>query len=153
MTGVQTCALPISQKLASEFDILCSSLRVSANRSNQPPPPMTNNFNAPVGSVQTGTAASATVIQINQQTTNTELVEALSRIEEALKQTHDGSQQPEALELIGELKVEVVKPKPNRLKLSSALLGIAPIISAIADAKPAYDNLKKVALCFGISLP
>lgn len=144
---------PVVHEVASEFDIFCVFLRVSANRTSQTTPSMTNNFNAPVGSFQTGASASATVIQMNQPANSADLVEALSRIEEALKQTREVSQQPEVLELVGELKVEAAKPKPNRLKLSSVLLGLAPIISAIADAKPAYDNLKKAAQLFGIPLP
>ncbi|MGJ0455053.1 MAG: hypothetical protein ACR65T_17770 [Methylocystis sp.] len=59
----------------------------------------------------------------------------------------------EIKEIVEEALVEVQKPKPNKIKVTSAIRSIAETIKFVPALKAAYDIIKPAAAMVGISLP
>lgn len=66
----------------------------------------------------------------------------LDRIERALRDVDNGKvEKHEALEVIGDARVELQKDKPNRLKLRSLLTGLSQGVQMLDGVKGAGDSL------------
>lgn len=115
----------------------------------------TYNFHAPVGAVQTGPGAAASIVQTLTREDKRYLLQALDGLIEVLRgfETVNGFKQEELVEVIRECRAEVGKPEPNRLKLGSALTTVATTIQTVASLQPAYQTLKAALLPLGIFLP
>ncbi len=59
----------------------------------------------------------------------------------------------EVKELVEDALAEVQKPKPNKIKIGSAIKGIAEAIKFVPALKAAYDVIKPAAASAGIYLP
>ncbi|MFG1381304.1 hypothetical protein [Xanthobacter versatilis] len=59
----------------------------------------------------------------------------------------------EIKEIVEEALVEIQKPKPNKIKVTSAIKGIAETIKFVPALKAAYDIIKPAAATAGIYLP
>lgn len=117
-------------------------------------PSVVNNFNAPVGAVQTGPGSTAHVQQqwINGETS--ELRAALAALREALERAPDV--EPEARrELIVDVdsaSTELQKERPNRGRLLRWLGGIGTVVGTIGSVQPAYEAVKALARALGLPL-
>jgi len=109
--------------------------------------------NAQVGAIVASPGASAQVTQQNISDNRQPILEALDCVLSAIAESSHGSELSEVQELISDAKLELEKPKPNSLKLSSSFGGIATAISMLADLRPAYECLKSTAAILGVSLP
>jgi hypothetical protein len=114
-----------------------------------------NFHNSNIGALQSGQNASANVTQSVTSFDPAGILKALEVVEKAV----DGVQQvaltskAEVVEVIRELKAEVQKPKPNRLKVTQLLSGLAAVVQTTASLQPAYGMLRPILLSFGIQPP
>lgn len=132
---------------------LTKMTRVHADKAN-----LTQNFFGPVAAVISG---DKNVTEINQ-TFNAEGVAALSSALSAVIDKLEKYEPPsdaqreeigELIELAKEAKAEADKPKPNKLKLISALQGVGAAVNLINDLPELYGMLKAGANSIGIELP
>lgn len=132
---------------------------VPTKRPQPPPagltvPPVVNNFNSPVGAVQTGPGSTAHVQQQRINGETSELQAALVALREALERAPDV--EPEARrELIVDVDgatSELQKQRPNRRKLLRSLGGIGTVAGAIGSVQPAYEAAKALARALGLPL-
>jgi hypothetical protein len=98
------------------------------------------NVSGPVGSIQTGSNSSASVTQTVAAPTNDEAARALTIIAEAIRGMK-GEKSVQALELIDDLQAQVSRDKPNQMKVSSALGGLATMVQTIPSIGPAWDTV------------
>ncbi len=111
---------------------------------------------ATVGAIQTGARSMAQVSQNIDTDSKTRLLDGLARVEESLARIESFSPQAkgDVIEIISDARTELSKERPNAIKLGGQLGAISTAIGAVADMKPAYDNLKMVvAGCLGILFP
>jgi hypothetical protein len=145
------------RKVGVEIDLFVQSLvsRGAAVREQGVPSSTTLVFQAPVGAVQTGPGATASVVQVLAAEDREALLQALRFVGESLVTVEKlpGSSKDEVLELVKEVGVEVQKPKPNGIRLRSILSAIATAIQTTASLQPAYQALKAALLPLGILLP
>ena len=57
------------------------------------------------------------------------------------------------IEMLGEMRTETSKPKPNVLRLASLATGASGAIQTAAAARPAYELLRTVLMGWGVNLP
>jgi hypothetical protein len=108
-----------------------------------------------VGAIQTGLGATANIVMNIGPQEREELARALDTVKESLSkvETVPADQIADVVELVDEAKTEIGKPKPNTLRLRSALSTIATAIQTIGSLQPAYQALKAALLPLGIMLP
>jgi hypothetical protein len=142
-------------KINNEIDLLILRLYSSSEKKSVPIQKQTiYNINSQGGIVQTGNeskAVSISITSINKK----EIIKSLDLISKSIKMAHDieANIKDETKEVIEELKLEIEKQKPNGMKVSSLLFGLATAIQTIASIKPFYDALKAAILPLGIHLP
>jgi hypothetical protein len=59
----------------------------------------------------------------------------------------------QALELVSDVKRELQRDQPNRLRIRGAFQGLATVIQTLAAAPQAYQLLKGAAALLGLQLP
>ena len=113
------------------------------------------NFYSPVGSVQTGPNAVATVVQNLGSQDREALLQALDVVKRALGTIEGlpGSLKGEIIELVTEAQTETAKERPNGTRLQSILTAIATAIQTVGSLQPAYQVFKTALLPFGMFLP
>lgn len=112
-------------------------------------------FNAPVGIIQTGTQATASLSQtIDPRATQT-LLTALTQLVEAVKtsQVIPPTQAAELIGVVEEAARELEAPRPNSMKVMSLVSGAATTIQTIASLQPFYEALKTALAYWGVALP
>jgi hypothetical protein len=114
----------------------------------------TYNFYGNIGAVQTGAHAIANTVQSLGSEDRTALVEALTKVQEALAASvmHE-QQKSELLEISNEAQMQIASSSPNNTKLMSIFNVLATSVQAISSAQPAYQALKLALLPLGITLP
>jgi hypothetical protein len=107
-----------------------------------------------VGAIQTGPSATANIV-FNIAEDREELRRALDAVRDALSTVEALPAHPisEVVDLVDEAKIEIDKPKPNNMRLGSALSAVATAIQAVGSLQPAYQTLKAALLPLGIMLP
>lgn len=108
-----------------------------------------------VGTIQTGSGASASVNMAINQEDKVALKEALQALRSAIE-VMGPSEFPSADQTVATIDAvaqELESAAPNKVTLGGLLLGIGVTISTMADLQPAYDMLKSAASLIGISLP
>jgi hypothetical protein len=107
------------------------------------------------GIVQTGVASSASLTVTVNVEERREIGVALEALESVIETSLgvDDDRRKDALELVGDLRTEMDRPKPNRSRIRGAILGLATTIQTIAAAPQVYNLLKGAAALFGLRLP
>lgn len=144
------------KKIGAEIDLFVeSALRLKQSRKEHTAETPVYNIFAPVGALQTGAGSTATVVQHIGTEDKQALLEALSLVREALTKLPDtpGFPRAEIIELVGEADLEIKKPSPNGVKLSSVLTTIGNYIQTLGTLQSIYQTFKAALLPFGISLP
>lgn len=117
-------------------------------------PSVVNNFNAPVGAVQTGPGSTAHVQQQWINGERSELRAALVALREALERAPDV--EPEARrELIVDVDsatTELQKEHPNKGRLLRWLGGVGTVVGTIGSVQPAYEAVKALARALGLPM-
>lgn len=110
---------------------------------------------APVGVIQTGPGATASVQQAFNEPDHDIIRQALDAVSKALASSTDLAQtQRQALdEVIGDVRGEIEKTQPNRIRVQAGLMGIATAIQTLGSAAPAYALLKGALALFNVHLP
>jgi hypothetical protein len=141
------------EKVRGEVDLFVLGLRHGVDRPGGATATV-NAFLAPVSVVQTGANAVA-LIHVGSREREA-IGRALTAIAEGITQAGgrlDGGDAGEVIELTEEVRAEVQKPQPNRLRLGALLTGLATAIQTTASLRPAYEALKAALALAGIPLP
>ena len=107
------------------------------------------------GIVQTGSGALASLtIQFGTEERR-EVELALEAVQQAIDQAASlrPGERDQALELVSDVKRELQRDQPNRLRIRGALQGLATVIQTLAAAPQAYQLLKGAAALLGLQLP
>ncbi len=140
---------PATAKVASEIEI---SVR-AVNRGRMLGSGATLHFYQPVGVVQTGSHATATVSQMLDPAARAALTRALDVIETLSGPALPERTKAELAVVVRDARSELQSEKPNGPRLTGALLGLAATIQTLGSAKDAYLLLKAAATLIGIALP
>lgn len=136
------------QVVQSEIEMFLSSLQPVSVSTVQ------HIYNAPVGAVQTGPGATATVNQNIGSVQARELHGALEEIRTSvLENSQDEATREELLALIDQAQGELAQQKPRKLTLTGMIMGITTGIQTIPNIGPAYAAFKAAASQIGIPLP
>jgi hypothetical protein len=113
------------------------------------------NFYSPVGAVQTGPSAIASVVQNLGAEDRKAILDALQLVRKGLDavETLPALPKEEIVDLAAETQAELDKAKPNNTRLRTSLVAIATAIQTVANLQPAYQAIKTALLPLGISLP
>lgn len=132
-----------------------SEVDLALMRSAALPAGTTVNIYQPIGIVQTGSGASASMALSIGEVERHRIKEALGAIREELVMDDLASDQPkgEALELISDIEAELARPEPNHGRVQGALSGLASTIQTLGSASAAYQLLKGAAALVGVTLP
>jgi len=145
------------RKIGAEIDLFVLALkrRDEASEGQAIPVPSVLNFYSPVGVVQTGPGATAHVIQNLGGQDKEALVQALEHVRQDLIRVTEvaGFSRQEVVELVDDARTELEKSRPNGLRLTNILTGIATTIQTAGSLQPAYQALKAALLPLGIFLP
>ena len=107
------------------------------------------------GAIQTGAGSVANVsVQIDQSAREA-MNAALDAIKAqlALVDAVGGLPSVEVLRVVEDVRIEVTQPAPNRLRLSSLLMGLAVTIQAAGAMKAAYELLRAASAALNVHLP
>mgnify|MGYP001572399059 CR=1 FL=1 len=143
-------------KMGTEIDLFVETLNRRIQQLAEPTPGNSVvNIYAPIGALQTGPGATANVVQQIGNNDKKALQEALLTVREALSALSEQVNFPKAeiIEMVDEASSEVVKPTPNRFKLTSMLTAIGDTIRVVGSMNSAYQSLKVALLPLGITLP
>lgn len=146
----------LEEGFGAQVDLFVAGLQRRAPQTITPgATPVVNNFYAPVGAVQTAPHSIASVVQNISATEQRAVLEALSAVEHALAALVDvsGVAPKEVVEVIADVRNEVQRPRPNRLRLTQLASGLATTIQTLGSMRPAYDLLKAALAPLGILLP
>jgi hypothetical protein len=141
-------------KVNSEIELFALKLqRYVETQGNQSSPVF--NFYSPVGAVQTGPSAIASVVQNLGAEDRKAILDALQVVQKGLDavETLPAVPKEEIVDLVAETQAELDKPKPNNTRLRTSLVAIATAIQTVANLQPAYQAIKTALLPLGISLP
>lgn len=143
------------RKIYVEIDLFVSSLHARVQTDELPGSQNTTlNIYSPVGVIQTGPGAMASISHNLGAGERDVLFRALDIIKESLATTGElVGVREEISELIEEARAEVGKSKPNGMRLQSVLTGIASVIQTVGSLQPAYQVLKAALLPLGVFLP
>ena len=80
---------------------------------------------------------------------------ALEAVREVLESSSavDPNERSQALEIVTETMAELETEEPNRLKVRSAISGLATTVRTMAASPQAYELLKGAAALLGLQLP
>lgn len=144
-------------KVNAEIELFVLSLhrRTEAKEKQGESPQPVFNFYSPVGAIQTGPGATATVVQMLGPQDREALRNALDRLKQDLTEVEKlpGYEKDEVLDFIEEGRAEVEKARPNSMRLTSVFSAIATAIQTAGSLQPAYQVLKAALLPLGIALP
>ena len=140
--------------LSSDVDLYCANLKRVAEQQGRTGQPILN-FHGPVGAVQTGPYAAASVVQQFGVEQRQALARALDELRARIETLEASAlpQKSEVVELIEEARQEVAKDRPNGLRLTSVLSGVATAVQTIGATEAAYQAVKLAAAMAGIPLP
>ena len=146
-------------KVSTEIDLFALNLVQRAGtgktQRQREGPQAVFNIYSPVGAIQTGSGATANIVQNLGSQDRDLLIKALELTKQALSSVDEipGNPKEEVVELVEEAKTEVAKTKPNGVRLTSILTAIATAIQTAGSLQPAYQALKAALLPLGILLP
>jgi hypothetical protein len=128
---------------------------LSTRRPASPAHSTTVNIINPVGVVQTGPGASATLHQHFGSTQREVLQEALLEVRQAVGTAQEipADLRDEILAVVADADKEVRARSPNVLRLRGTLSAIASTIQTLGSTAAAYQLLKAAALHVGVQLP
>ncbi len=147
---IKACCEQLIKKVLSQARFFVEQLRHPPTTSA---PNSINNFYGTVGAVQIGAYATAHV-QIGAAD-SARVIDALELLREALPSAADmaidASEQSAGLvtDIIAAARVD----KPNRLTLTSLLMGLAVTVQAVASLRPTWDAVRQAAAAIGVRLP
>lgn len=146
--------LAVDKHLA-EVDVYVDSLTTAQSFSGATPVAGTYNFYGPVGAVQTGSGATANIVQTLNSEDRASLLTALAQVRTALETSSIVTevQRTELSGIAGECERELLAANPNSTKLMALLVVLGMTIQTIANARPAYEALRTAVLPLGITLP
>lgn len=123
----------------------------------QPAGAQTAMFNVyePIGVVQTGAGATASVQQTLGATDRETILHALQAVVQAIAPATElaPTDRTQITEVVVELRDELAKPQPNFLRLKSGLVGIATTIQTLGAAAAAYQLVKGALALLGVHFP
>jgi hypothetical protein len=107
------------------------------------------NFNAPVGAVQTGTHATATVSFSSDG--GQRLIDAIEALRNSIETNREMSVEGRAnsVEIVTDLVVAAKAEKPNSAKIRGLLNGLAQTVQTIPSIQPAWHVVKDAAAAIG----
>lgn len=160
-TGIIDAVKPLEEakahalrKVDCEIDLYVAKLEQSARQTQESGGTKVAIYGGQVGIVQTGDFSTASLIVTLDDTAKREIVAALDKVEEALREIRETPfNKEEVLREVQECKAEADKPKPNVTRMKGALLAVANSIQTVAALKPAYETLKGALALVGITLP
>lgn len=145
------------KKVDAEIDLFAHSIqsRAPGQKGKADPSPVVQHFYSPVGVVQTGSGAVASVAQTFTAQDREGLIRALGLVSQSLAAIGELASYPkeEVQELVREAQSEVEKTKPNGTRLRTILTAVATAIQTAGSVQPAYQTLKAALLPLGIFLP
>lgn len=152
---LDSARVAVLAKIGTEIDLFVHALRRQQEVKVGGEAPTVFNIYSPVGSIQTGSYATANVSQNLDADVRAELSKALSQISTMLAGSNIVLQQPKAeiVELVDDGQKELKKNSPNLTKLRSLLSAVGSAIQTVPSMKPAYETLKQALTFLGISLP
>ena len=152
LEALNNAILRARRKIDAEIDLFVASARRPESMSAAAP---VFHIYSPVGTIQTGESATASVVQYLGADDQQALVSALIRLHDDLARlgNADIPRRTELMEMTGTAKAELEKPKSNGLMLISMLSALASAIQTVGALQPAYETLKAVAGSAGIRLP
>lgn len=135
-------------EMASSLTIpsLIAQARIAAmteKRQRAKPLVQHHTYNAPVGAVQTGSHATATVHQTVTLVDSVAVAKAIEQLGNGLRLSSlsDGDQR-QALEVLSGLEAQTKLEAPNKLLVSGLLGSLSSVVSMMADASPAWETLQ-----------
>ena len=143
------------KKIGTEIELFVLSLSRAKEREGQSGSSQAiYNFYSPVGAVQTGPGATATVTQNLNSENREALLYALDDIKKYLESEENlDFPKEEILELVDESCVELKKPNPNGMRLRAVLTTVAITIQTVGSLQQAYQVVKSALSLFGVYLP
>lgn len=141
-------------KVDTEIDAFTLTLKTGGT-----PPQLagtTLNFIGPVGAVQSGPGATATVGQSISSSDQAAVVEAVMDLERSLREKREDLANlriDEILGILADVRQELEKPTRNMTKLGSLLQTVAVSVSTTASLQPAFTTLKSALTAIGIPIP
>lgn len=135
----------LRDRYSAEAEILAGHL-------SQPRSPTHVTIHGPVGAVQTGAGSVANVTQTIAGQDQETIRSALAGLAEAIggaKEVEPDSRDA-MLAIIPEIEAEVVKDRPNRLRISGLASGIGQTIQTVAALQGAWTMLKLALSAIGI---
>jgi hypothetical protein len=138
-------------KIYSEIELFVISLKKKETKKEKSPTVM--NFYSPVGAVQTGPNTTANITQNIGAEAKDAINTAFNILITKLPEIQEFQQKSELVELAEDGKIELLKDKPNPLKIQNYILTIGTMIQTTAALKPVYQLLKQGATYLGFSLP
>ncbi len=111
-------------------------------------------FYPPIGVVQTGAGATASVQQTLGATDRETILHALQAVEQAIAPATElaPTDRTQITAVVVALRDELAKPQPNLLRLRSGLVGIATTIQTRGAAAAAYQLVKGALALLGVHL-
>ncbi len=139
----------------AEIDLFVHAAAAARERSASTAAAPTFNIYSPVGAIQTGPHATATIIQNLGTDERRALDAALKVLQESLNAVREttGLNSEELIEITVAARAELEKSKPNGSLLASLLAGLATAVQTVGALEPAYTTLKAAAAAVGITLP
>ena len=140
-------------KVDTEIDAFILALK---SRSTPSESGTTLNFHAPVGAVQSGPGATATVSQSINSSDQASVLEAIKNLERSIREQQEdlvNLRTDEILEILVEARQEFDKPTRNMTRLGSLLQTAAVSVSTTASLQPAFTALKSALTAIGIPIP
>jgi hypothetical protein len=123
------------------------------NPPKKPEPPAPVNIGANFGAVAVGRGAQAH--SHTEIVGNVQLVQSLEELRASVEQAPGltPEQRGDSIDVIAEAINAAHEPKPNKLKLSGLLSGVAGAVGLLADSPDAWKSVKAAAAVLGITLP
>jgi hypothetical protein len=143
-------------KVSSEIDFaLMEAASIPTSNDDEPAASPTFNVYSPVGAIQTGSGASATVHMGMDADTKQTLADALASVAAALESHSQitADVRTELLDVVADARTELEKPKPNAMRLRGAVSTVGTTIRTIGSLPGAYRALKTAGTLIGVSLP
>ena len=146
------------KKVFAEIDLFVHTLENRIKepaKSGAPGSVVQHIMNSTIGANQIGANLIANVNMTIGSQARTDILQALKLVKAAADSVESlpGCQKEEFVELVVEAETEVKKERPNRLKLGTALTGIATTIQTVGSMSAAYEVLKRALMFCGINLP
>jgi hypothetical protein len=138
-------------RISSEIELFVISLKKKETKEEKLPTII--NFYSPVGAVQTGPSATASITQNIGTEAKDAIKAAFEMLLMKLPEVQEFQQKSELSELAEDGKIELSKQKPNSLKIQNYILTIGTMIQTTAALQPAYQLLKQGAAYLGVNLP